>query len=205
LAEIKNIIFDLGGVLVDWSPKYVYRTIFSTEKEVDWFLENICTMDWNEQQDAGRSLEEATRILIQKFPDHAEEISAYYGRWTEMLGDAIPGTVDILKEVLETKKYRVLALTNWSAETFPVAQDRFEFLKWFEGIVISGVEKCKKPEPEIYNILLNRYDLKAEESIFIDDNPKNINQANQMGIHGILFISPENLKVELDKILRENS
>lgn len=168
---------------------------------MEWFLENICTMDWNEQQDAGRTLEEATRILIAKFPDHAEEISAYYGRWTEMLRGTIKGTEEILKGLFDTKKYRLLALTNWSAETFPIAQERYEFLNWFEGIVVSGIEKCKKPETKIYNILLNRYQLNSDECIFIDDNPKNIATANRMGIKGILFTSPENLKVELNKLL----
>lgn len=158
-------------------------------------------MDWNEQQDAGRTLEEATRMLISKFPDHANEISAYYGRWTEMLNGPIEGTVRILRELIDSEKYRILALTNWSAETFPIALERYEFLTWFEGIVVSGIEKCKKPETKIYNILLDRYGLAAEECIFIDDNPKNIATANSMGIKGIQFTSPENLSTSLKNLI----
>jgi len=194
---IKNIIFDLGGVLVDWNPKYVYRTIFKTEEEVDWFLQNITTMEWNVEQDGGRSIAAANELLISQYPEHKENILAYYGRWTEMLGGPIQETVDILKQLVDSKKYRMLALTNWSAETFPVAIERYEFLSWFEGIVVSGTEKCKKPEPEIYKILIDRYQVNPTECIFIDDNKDNIKMAEELGIRGIHFISPQLLHEKL--------
>jgi len=197
LSKIKNIVFDLGGVLIGWDPKEVFRTIFKTEEEVDWFLENICTMDWNEQQDAGRPIASANKFLISKFPDHKENILAYYARWEEMLTGAIEGTVSILEKLIKDKNYKVVALTNWSAETFPIALERYEFLHWFEGIVVSGTEKCKKPENKIYNILLERYNLIPEESVFIDDNKRNILAAEKLGINGIHFESPEQLSEAL--------
>lgn len=197
---IKNIIFDLGGVLIDWNPKNVFRTIFSTEEETDLFLLNICTMEWNVQQDAGRSLEEATKVLQNKYPEWHNEIAAYYGRWEEMLTGPIQGTVDILKTLVDNPNYKVVALTNWSAETFPIAQRKYEFLKWFEGIVVSGTEKCIKPDRKIYDIILKRYDLKPQECIFIDDNIHNIEAAQKLDIHSHHFTSPENLKKYLDLI-----
>ena len=205
MAQIKNIVFDLGGVLIGWDPKEVFRTIFDTEKEVNWFLDNICTFDWNEEQDAGRPIKEANNILIEKFPEHKNNIEAFYGRWEEMLTGAIQGTVDILKKFIDDPQYKVLALTNWSAETFPVAQARYDFLQWFDGIVVSGVEKCKKPEDKIYNILLDRYELIAEECLFIDDNKRNVEAARKLKINAIQFESPEKLTEQIKPYLEGNS
>ena len=197
---IRNIVFDLGGVLIDWNPRYVYRHIFDTEEEVEDFLTNITVMEWNVQQDAGRPLSEATQMLIAEHPKWKKEIEAYYGRWEEMLGGAIDGTVDILKKCVDDKRYSVLALTNWSAETFPIAQKHYDFLTWFEGIVVSGEEKCIKPDPEIYNILLSRYNLIPEETVFIDDNMNNIQAAQALNIHGIHFTSPAELAKDLTRL-----
>jgi len=197
LAQIKNIIFDLGAVLIGWDPKALYRKIFDSEEEVDWFLNNICTMDWNEEQDAGRSLKDGTALLVNQFPEHRENIEAYYGRWTEMLTGAIQGTVDILEKFVADPNYKVLALTNWSAETLPWARPLYPFLDWFEGIVVSGEEKCRKPEEKFYNILLDRYELKPEECLFIDDNKRNILAAENMGIQCIHFVSVEDLEIQI--------
>ena len=205
MAQIKNIIFDLGGVLIGWDPKMVFRSIFETEEEVDWFLTNICTMDWNEEQDAGRSLQEGTELLIKQFPEHKNNIEAYYGRWEEMLTGAIQGTVDILKKFISNPRYKVLALTNWSAETLPVARAHYDFLSWFEGIVVSGEEKCRKPEKKFYQILLDRYNLAPEECLFIDDNKRNIDAATELGFSCIHFQSPEQLSKEVEIYLVENS
>jgi len=205
LAQIKNIIFDLGGVLIGWDPKAVFRTIFETEKEVDWFLNNICTMDWNEEQDAGRSLQAGTELLVNKFPEHKKNIEAYYGRWEEMLTGAYQGTVDILEKFVADPRYKVLALTNWSAETLPWARPHYDFLSWFDGIVVSGEEKCRKPEEKFYNILLDRYKIKPEDSLFIDDNKRNIEAAEKLGIHCIHFISSEQLAREVAIYLEGNS
>jgi len=194
---INTIIFDLGAVLIDWNPRYMYRTIFSDEAEMEKFLAGVTTSDWNEEQDAGRALQEGTEILIRQFPEHEENIRAFYDRWHEMLGEALHDTVEIFRQLKESGKYRLYALTNWSAETFPIALERFDFLNWFDGIVVSGAEKMRKPTPEFYHILLNRYDVKANEALFIDDNYRNILAAEKIGIHCIHFTSAEQLDLEL--------
>jgi len=196
---IKNIIFDLGNVLIKWDPKRVYRTIFDNEEEVNIFLDNICTYDWNVLQDAGRTLSAATKILVKKHPEWKEEIEAYYGRWEEMLGGPIEGSVKILEEVLASKKYGVYALTNWSAETFPIAQEQYDFLGWFQGIVVSGEEKCKKPEAKIYKVLFDRYKLKPEECLFIDDSLANVEGSIKEGMPAVHFKSAKQLRSELKK------
>ena len=194
---ITTIIFDLGAVLIDWNPRLMYRTLFDDEAEMEKFLAEITTSDWNEEQDAGRPLQEGTEILIQQFPEHEHLIRAFYGRWDEMLGEAFHETVAIFKKLKESGKYKIYALTNWSAETFPVAQARFEFLDWFDGIVVSGEEKMRKPTPEFYHILLNRYEVNAQECLFIDDNYRNILAAEKIGIECIHFISADALEAQL--------
>lgn len=197
---INTIIFDLGAVLVDWNPHYLYRNLFTDEQEMKDFLANITTPDWNEEQDAGRSLQEATDLLVQQHPHHEANIRAFYGRWEEMLGDAIEGTVELFKQLKESGKYKIYALTNWSAETFPIALQRYDFLNWFDGIVVSGTEKMRKPNPAFYQLLLDRYHAKAEEALFIDDNLRNVLAAQKMGIKSIHFSSAEQLKAELEKL-----
>ena len=197
--SIDTIIFDLGGVLIDWNPRYVYRKIFKTEDEVEWFLENVTTSEWNENQDAGYPLHKATEELIGKHPEWEPEIKSYYGRWLEMLGDQIHETVEILQKLKQTGRYKLYALTNWSAETFPHALERFEFFRVFDGIVVSGQEKMRKPSPEFYNILLNRYGLDPAKTIFIDDSLRNVKGAEAVGITGIHFHNPSQLKDELKR------
>lgn len=197
LTMINTIIFDLGAVLIDWNPHYMYRSVFDNEEEMKNFLATITTSDWNEEQDAGRSLQEGTDLLVKQFPEHEANIRLFYARWYEMLGEAFWDTVEIFKELKETGKYKIYALTNWSAETFPVAFERYEFLKWFDGIVVSGAEKMRKPTPEFYQILLDRYHVRAEEALFIDDNKRNVLAAEKLGIKSIHFTSAEALKEEL--------
>lgn len=199
MGHIDTVIFDLGGVLIDWNPRYLYRKIFKTEEEITWFLENICTSEWNDQQDAGRSFEEATLELAQKFPDHKEPILAWYSRWRETMGGPVHETVEILKAIRDTKKYKLYALTNWSAETFPWALQNFEFLHWFEGIVVSGIEKTRKPFPEFYHLLLSRYQIDPALAIFIDDNISNVEGAKLVGLPTIHFQSPAQLREELKR------
>ncbi len=200
MSSINTVIFDLGGVLIDWNPRHLYRKIFNTEEEITWFLDNICTGEWNDQQDAGRSFEEATQELVDKFPDHEEAIRAWYSRWQETIQGPLNGTVEILKSIKDSGKYKLYALTNWSAETFPWALDNFEFLKWFDGIVVSGVEKTRKPFPEFYQILFDRYNINPSEAIFIDDNIKNVEGSKNIGLPVIHFQSAEQLKEELEKL-----
>ena len=198
--SIDTIIFDLGGVLIDWNPRYVYRKIFKTEQEIEWFLENVTTPDWNENQDAGYPLHKATEELVAKHPEWEPEIKAYYGRWLEMLGDQIHETVEILQQLKHTGKYRLYALTNWSAETFPHALERFEFFKLFEGVVVSGEEKMRKPSAEFYKIILDRYRLDPSTTVFIDDSLRNVKGAEAVGITGIHFHNPSQLKEELGRL-----
>ena len=197
---IKTIIFDLGGVLIDWNPEYLYRKLFTDEAEMRHFLQNICTPDWNEEQDGGRSLQEATDYLLARYPDHADNIQAFYGRWPEMLGGAISGTVEIFKELKATGKYNFYALTNWSAETYPIATERFEFLGWFDGVVVSGEEKDRKPFATFYQTLLKRFNVNPSEAIFIDDNLRNIQAAEVLGITSIPFTTPEALRMKLKEM-----
>ncbi len=198
--KITTIIFDLGGVLIDWNPAYVFDTLIPEEDKRRHFFDNICTQEWNEEQDAGRTIKEANEVLIQKHPEWKEHIEAYYGRWEEMLGGPIEETVMILKELVDSGKYKLYALTNWSAELFPVALQRYEFLHWFHGRLVSGEEKMRKPFPEFYQLLLDRFAIKKEEAIFIDDNLRNAEAAQAFGIETIRFTSPEQLRQQLQEL-----
>jgi len=200
MNNINTVIFDLGGVLIDWNPRYVYRTIFKTEDEIDWFFENIATHDWNENQDAGYPLDAATEDLIKKHPDWENEIRAYYGRWTEMLGGPIHDTVEIFRKLIQQPGIKTYALTNWSAETFPVALERYDFLHWFDGRVVSGEEKTRKPFHEFYQRLLNRYHVNPTRALFIDDNLRNVKAGEALGIKGIHFTGAGDLKKELQNL-----
>ncbi len=198
MKKIDTIIFDLGGVLIDWNPEYVYLEVFKGDREkMQWFFDNVCTHDWNENQDAGYPLSKATEERVALFPEHEEHIRMFYGRWEEMLGKAIEGTVEILKKLIESKQFKVVALTNWSHETFPIALETFDFLHWFEGILVSGEEKTRKPFKDIYELTLDRFNIEAEKSVFIDDNLRNINAAKELGINTIHFKNPEQLKTQL--------
>ena len=192
---IKNLVFDFGGVLVDWNPEYLFKDVFSSHAEMDHFLENICNSDWNEQQDAGRSTSEAIRLLQKQHPQYRDEIRMYYEQWTTMLGGPIEHNVALL-EPLKTR-YRLFGLTNWSAETFPIAWDLYPFFRIFEGIVISGEEKLKKPDKRIFRLLLERYGLNADECLFIDDSPVNVRSAEQLGFGVIHLAAGANLQEEL--------
>jgi 2-haloacid dehalogenase len=199
-GKIETVIFDLGGVLIDWNPRYLYRKILKDEDQVTWFLENICTSEWNDQQDAGRSFDEAIRELIAKHPEWEEAITAWGSRWQETISGPIEGTVNILKKIKTDPTIKLYALTNWSAETFPWALDNFEFLHWFEGIAVSGVEKTRKPHPEFYHILLDRYQINPSTALFIDDNIKNIKGAQAVGLNTIHFENPQTLQNTLTRL-----
>lgn len=196
--RIDNIIFDLGGVLVDWDPKYLYSKVFNNdEKRINSFLTEVCTPEWNIEQDAGRSLAEATQLLVEKFPEQEDYIRLFYDRWEEMIRGEVRGTVTLLEKLKKVDAHNLYALTNWSAETFPVALERFDFLGFFQGIVVSGEEKTRKPFRRIYEILFDRYEVDPRSSIFIDDSLPNVETAIELGMTGIHFRHPEQLAADL--------
>lgn len=194
---ITTIIFDLGGVLIDWNPEYVFQEVISDPERRRYFFDNICTHEWNIEQDAGRSLADATKLLVDQWPEWETEVRTYYDRWSDMLGGPLPETVELLRELHDLGTHRLLALTNWSAETFPVALERYDFLQWFEGIVVSGTERTRKPFADIYQLLLERYGVPAAAAVFIDDSLKNIEGAAAIGIHGIHFRDADQLREAL--------
>jgi len=192
----KTLIFDLGGVLIDWDPRYLYRKIFDDEGDIDIFLSEVCNSEWNVKQDAGRALAEATAERVALFPEKKPLIEAFYDRWEEMLGGEIGEAVDILRE-LKAKDETLYALTNWSGETFPIALQRFDFLHWFEGTLVSGDEKLAKPDPAIFRLLLNRYNLQAQDCLFIDDSKINMEAASRIGFETHHFTSAQELRQNL--------
>lgn len=199
--EIKTIIFDLGGVLLDWNPLYVYDdNYFSDQEKRDYFFSKVCTGEWNEEQDAGKPISDATQELVTKFPEWEKPIRDFYGRWTEMLRGHIPETVEILRILKQSGKYKLYALTNWQAELFQIALVRHAFLYWFDGRLVSGVEKTRKPFPEFYQLLLTRYNIDPSTAIFIDDNLRNVQAGEAMGIKSIHFQSPEQLAAALKEL-----
>ncbi len=195
MNKIKHIIFDFGGVLIDWNPVYLYNKLFEDETDMSFFLNNICTPQWNIQQDAGRPLATATEILQKEHPEHSEMIGHYYGRWDEMLGGVIEDSERVLRKL--KPNYSIYGLTNWSAETITVAYGKYDFFQLLDGIVVSGDEKLIKPDPKLYQVLLDRYNLKANESLFIDDNIHNIETALDMGFHTIHFTENMDLEKEV--------
>jgi 2-haloacid dehalogenase len=197
MSKPSTVVFDLGGVLIDWNPDYVYKDYFPREAERHWFYQHICTPDWNEEQDAGRSLKEGTELLVQKFPEHEKLIRTYYDRWQDMLGGPIAGTVEILRHLKEATDSRLYALTNWSAETFPVALKKYDFLHWFHGRVVSGEEKTRKPSVDIYQRLIDRYQIDPASAVYVDDNQRNLAPAKTLGFDTIHFQDPEQFRKDL--------
>ena len=201
MSAINTIIFDLGNVLVNWSPLHVFdENYFESLEKRDYFFQHICTMDWNEKQDEGRSIVEATKELIEQYPDWEQPIRDYYGRWTEMLHGPIYETVEIFRQLKESNKYKIYALTNWPTVLFDIALVRYNFLHWFDGRVVSGEEKTRKPFPEFYHRLLNRYNVDPSEALFIDDSLRNVKAAEGLGIKSLHFQSSAQLKDELSKL-----
>jgi 2-haloacid dehalogenase len=197
--KINTIIFDLGGVLVDWKPEYLYRKIFNGDEEkVKWFLGTVCTTQWNTEQDAGRTIEEANAIKIAEFPEYENLIRLFYHDWPQMFSGPITKNVELFKKLKASGNYKIYALTNWSAEKWDKALELFPFFNDFDGIVVSGQEKTRKPFPEIYKIILNRYQINPKKAIFIDDNLDNIVTANNLKIQGIHFKSNTSLEKELE-------
>lgn len=192
----KNIVFDFGGVLLDWNPHYLYDPYFGDVEKAEWFLTHICTYEWNAQHDNGKPIAEGTAELIALHPEWEKEIRMYYDEFMKMMGGQIPGMEELVKK-LKANGQPVFGLSNWSVETFALVRPVYPVLDLMEDMVISGVEKVMKPDHRIFELALDRFGIKAEETVFIDDNPNNVKAANELGIHGILFQSREQLEKEL--------
>lgn len=191
-----TVVFDLGGVLIDWDPRYLYRQLFDDPAEMESFLGDVTTADWNAHQDAGRPWAEGVDLLVAEHPERREQIEAFRSRWPEMLAGELTGSVDVLAE-LRLVDVRLVALSNWSAEMFPIAEERFDFLAWFEGIVISGEVGVNKPDRRIFDHLVEQFDIEPERTVFIDDSPLNIDAARGLGFRVIQFTDAAALRFEL--------
>ncbi len=195
---MKNIIFDFGNVLVQWHPELVYGDYFGDEAKAWWFLRHVADMDWRQRIDAGESVDGCIREKQAQYPEYAEAVELYRSRWREMLTDEVPGMREVILE-LRTMNYEIYGLTNWSMETFPEARERFGILQMIDRYVVSGAEGLVKPDPRLFQVLLDRYQLKAEECLFIDDNPDNVAAAKGMGMQGIVFNGAEDLRKKIFK------
>ena len=199
---INNIIFDFGEVLVNWDPRRLYVPYFGDAAKADWFLKEICPYEWNAQCDSGRLLAEVAQERVDLFPEWEKEIRMYFDRWIEMIGGEIPGSADVVRE-FKQRGYGIYGITNWSAETFPLVRHRFPVFDLMDGMIVSGEDHVLKPNPEIYNLLLSRYGLKAEECVFIDDNPRNAAGAEAVGIRGLVFKNAAQMREDLNRIVSE--
>lgn len=194
-----TMVFDLGGVLVDWDPRYLYRQLFDDPDEMESFLAEVTTAEWNAHQDAGRPWAEAVELLVAEHPQRRELIEAFHRRWPEMLAGEVPGTVDVLAD-LRAESVRLVALSNWSAETFPFARERFDFLAWFEGIVISADVGVNKPDPRIFDHLAEQFGIDPAAALFIDDSSANVDAAKALGFRAIRFTDATALRRELVRL-----
>ena len=198
---IKNIVFDYGGVIVDWNPRYLYDNYFGDKEQSQWFLDNICLYSWNIQMDGGKPFAEGVAELQAKYPEWAEAIAIYHSRWEERGSGEGEGTANVLR-ALKAAGYGVYGLTNWSAGTFPIIRDKYAVFGEFDGMVVSGEERLLKPDAAIYRCLLDRYKLNAAESLFIDDNADNVTGAKAVGMEALQFVSAQQLECDLREIYK---
>ncbi|SDG98670.1 2-haloacid dehalogenase [Sinosporangium album] len=192
------VVFDIGGVIVDWNPRYLYRKLIADSARMEWFLTEVCSSAWNAEQDRGRTFAEAIEEVSGCYPQHREWIEAYWSRWPEMLGGPIPGTTEVVGE-LKRSGTAMFAITNWSAETYPAAVERHPVLELFEDVVVSGEVKLTKPDPAIYHHALDRFGLSAEQALFVDDNRANTEAAAALGMGTVLFTNAAELRDELKR------
>ena len=201
MDTIKNVVFDFGGVLLDWNPRYFYKSIFNDDQKMEYFLQNIATSTWNAQMDKGRSFEECMKELAEQYPEYKDPIMLYRKGWETMLKGPIESGIRVLDAVMNAQKFKVYGLTNWSAETFPGTFNKYKFLQKFEGIVVSGEEQMIKPEKGIYLTLIERYNLVPEETFFMDDNIQNVETALSRGINAVQFTGTDKNLEQIAKIL----
>lgn len=198
-SVITTLVFDFGGVLIEWNPRFLYRRYFNSPQEMEAFLSEINFSEWNSHQDRGRPFAEGVRELSARFPQHASLIEAYHENWVDSVGESIPGTIEIVRRARQ-HGYQVFGLSNWSAETFPLVRQRSSFLDLLDGYMLSGEVKLAKPDPSIFHLFLARIGRQAHECLFIDDSPANITVAERLGFHCILFQSPAQLEHEMAKL-----
>jgi 2-haloacid dehalogenase len=196
-SAIEAVVFDIGGVLLDWDPRHLYRKLFADEEAMNRFLEQVCTMEWHQRHDRGYSVVESCEKLATAHPEHAELIRAWGSRSEEMVAGPIDGTVEILQE-LRRAGVACYALSNMERESYPRRVARYPFLSWFDGAVVSGFEGVIKPDPEIFKLLLSRFDLRPERTLLIDDSAANVEAASGLGMHALQFRSPAQLREELE-------
>lgn len=192
-----NIVFDFGNVLVRWEPEKVYSEFFGDEAKSWYFLRHIFTAEWRGRIDAGESQDRCIRQLKAQFPEYENAIEIFRTRWEDMLTGEMPGMRELILE-LRSRKYEIYGLTNWSMETFPAARERFSILQMIDRYVVSGAEGLIKPDPRLFQVLLDRYNLKTEETVFVDDNPDNVEAAARLGMRAIQFISTDDLRRKLE-------
>src|SRR6516162_8506470 len=192
----RAVVFDLGGVLLDWNPRHLYRKLFHDEAAMERFLTDVCTMEWHHAHDLGVPPEQTAPPLIAAHPEHAAHIRAWTERSEEMLAGPIDGTVDVLRD-LTAAGVPCYALTNMEAWTYPGRRERYPFLTWFDGTVVSGFEGVAKPDPRVFELLLDRFGLTAADTLFIDDSAKNVEAARAAGMQAIEFESPTTLRRRL--------
>ena len=204
-TRVDTVILDVGNVLLEWNPRHLYRKIILTEAgrpdeaRIDWFLDNVCTMGWNIQQDLGRSIAEANSTLIRRFPEWQAEIEAYYGRFHDTIPGPIETTVTCMGQ-LQDNGITVHGLTNFGRETFIMAQERFDFLRQFDGVVVSGEEGLIKPDPAIFALINQRFELNPEACLFVDDSKANIDAARALGFQVHHFTQPGALPTHLSAL-----
>ena len=192
----KNIIFDFGNVLVQWHPELIYTEYFGDEAKAWWFLRHVADNEWRGRIDAGEPTADSIAELQAKYPEYTKAVALYDERYFDMLTDEVPGMREVITD-LKNRKHEIYGLTNWSMETFPIARKKFGILQMIDRYVVSGAEKLIKPDPRLFKVLLDRYNLKAEECTFIDDNPDNVAAAQKLGMQGIAFTNAESLRKEL--------
>lgn len=195
-----TVVFDLGGVLMEWEPRRLYRTFFEDDEEgMEHFLATVCTPAWNDELDRGLPFATGVERLTAEHPHHAALIAAYHARWEEMLGPPLDDAVAVLRD-LRHAGVPVYALSNWSAETFPVARSRFDFIHWFDGVLISGDVGVTKPDAGIFDELCRRFGVDPSRSVFVDDRADNVEGARRYGFTGVLFVSGVSLRAELSAL-----
>ena len=195
-----KFLFDLGGVFFDWDPKYFYKNVFSDPEEMDYFLTKVCNDEWNLQQDLGRKISDAEKLLIPKFRNYEKQIKMYYSSHRKMIKGTFSKSISILKR-LKKNNFNCYVLSNWSAETFEGMEEEYPFLKLFDDILISGEEKLIKPDLKIYKLAINKFKLEPKNSIFIDDKIANIKAAKKLGLNTIHLVNPDTIYKDIEKFL----